>query len=473
MITSNKKIVQQIVLSCFLNGIKKVIVSPGSRNAPLSISFDECDDFDCVVIHDERCAAFFGLGIAEQLNEPVALVCTSGSALLNYYPAIAEAYYREIPLVVISADRPPEWINHGDGQTIVQNNIYSNHILSQINLNDDDQSTSYISAAEKKIQELFNKCLSNRKGPAHINIGLNEPLYETSVISKHKSLKIETSIEDQLLKNSDIKLLTQDLNASKILILVGQACFNNRTRILLSDFAQNTNVAVLVENTSNLYNKDFVHCIDRTLTLIPSDKALPYAPDVLITIGGAVISKKIKQFLRINKAKKHYRISYAFPEMDTYRSLYKHFDCSVSSFFETLSTLPIERNTINYASRWKQLDYKAKDRSENFYKEIVYSDLSVFNEITKHLSENMFIHMANSSVVRYFQLFDPFEDLNYFCNRGTSGIDGSTSTALGAAFALPNKEHLLVSGDLVGRQELYYICFFQAKSLFNSGGEGN
>ena len=133
MITSNKKIVQQIVLSCINNGVKKVVISPGSRNAPLSIAFDACNYFDCLVIHDERSAAFFGMGIAEELKEPVALVCTSGSALLNYYPAIAEAYYREIPLVVIYADRPPEWIDHGDGQTIVQENVYANHVLHHIN----------------------------------------------------------------------------------------------------------------------------------------------------------------------------------------------------------------------------------------------------------------------------------------------------------------------------------------------------
>ena len=460
MITSNKKIVQQIVLSCIKNGVKKVVISPGSRNAPLSIAFDACDYFDCLVIHDERSAAFFGMGIAEELKEPVALVCTSGSALLNYYPAIAEAYYREIPLVVISADRPPEWIDHGDGQTIVQENVYANHVLHHINLNDSVQNNSYIENSKKLIQNLFNTCLANRKGPVQINLGLSEPLYETEETEMPEIIETPILDEKKEISKKDLEILKEDLSNSKILILVGQGNFKHRTKILLSELAKNTNIAVLVENTSNFVDHQFNHCIDRSLALISKEKQLEYVPDILITLGGAIISKKIKQFLRKYKAKKHYRVSHAFPNMDTYRCLYKCFDCSADSFIKTLDSINFERNTINYGPKWKELDYLAKDKSEAYYEKITYSDLSVFNEITKNIPKNSIVHMANSSVVRYFQLFDPYEDLRYHCNRGTSGIDGSSSTAFGAAYATPGNNHVLITGDV--------SFFYDSNALWNS-----
>ena len=134
MTHSKIPVAQSIVALCASKGIHKVVISPGSRNAPLTIEFSNHPDINAYSIVDERCAAFFALGIAQQTHSPVALVCTSGSALLNYYPAIAEAYYSDIPLVVISADRPVERIDIGDGQTIRQRDVFSNHILYSANL---------------------------------------------------------------------------------------------------------------------------------------------------------------------------------------------------------------------------------------------------------------------------------------------------------------------------------------------------
>jgi 2-succinyl-5-enolpyruvyl-6-hydroxy-3-cyclohexene-1-carboxylate synthase len=114
--------------------IQHIVISPGSRNAPLTIGFTNQEDFTCYSIADERCAAFFALGLAQQLQKPVAVVCTSGSAVLNYYPAVAEAFYSQIPLVIVSADRPKNKIDIGDGQTIRQENVFANHSLFNANL---------------------------------------------------------------------------------------------------------------------------------------------------------------------------------------------------------------------------------------------------------------------------------------------------------------------------------------------------
>ena len=128
---------QSLIAICKAKGLKHIVISPGSRNAPLTIGFASNPYFTCYSIADERCAAFFALGIAKQLEEPVAVVCTSGSAVLNYYPAVAEAFYSQIPLVIISADRPQDKIDIGDGQTIRQENVFSNHIISSANLTEE------------------------------------------------------------------------------------------------------------------------------------------------------------------------------------------------------------------------------------------------------------------------------------------------------------------------------------------------
>lgn len=125
---------QQVLLLFKKRGVQHIVISPGSRNAPLTISFTNDSFFKCYSIVDERCASHFAMGIAQQLKQPVAVVCTSGSALLNYYPAVTEAFYSEIPLIVLSADRPPHKIDIGDGQTIRQQHVYANHILYDTHL---------------------------------------------------------------------------------------------------------------------------------------------------------------------------------------------------------------------------------------------------------------------------------------------------------------------------------------------------
>ncbi len=175
MIFSDKILSQTLVQLCLDKGIDHIIISPGSRNAPLTIGFGNHPEFKCFSIVDERCAAFFALGIAQQLKRPVAVICTSGSALLNYYPAIAEAFYIDIPLVVISADRPAASIDIGDGQTIRQENVFENHILYSANCVEGDE---FQVKNETEINIALNSAIE-LQGPVHINLPFSEPLYHT------------------------------------------------------------------------------------------------------------------------------------------------------------------------------------------------------------------------------------------------------------------------------------------------------
>lgn len=449
MQTTNKSGIAAFVNECVKHGIHHVVCSPGSRNAPLVIAFDEHPEIETFVIHDERCAAFYAMGMAQQLNVPVGITCTSGSAMLNYYPAVAEAYYQSIPLVVISADRPEKWINQGDGQTIVQKGVYTNHIRFEGVIHENIDQDFNEDDLKKLLTVAFQECNGNWKGPIHFNVPINEPLYgtievETPVISPYK---IEP--KTNTLSEGDLNFISENWSKyDKKLILCGQLSKNQNLLNKLAELSNNTSVAILVENTSNLTHPSFIHCIDRTLECISENEIENFQPDLLVTIGGAVVSKRIKHFLRKSNIQQNWKIGYEFPEMDTYQSLTKRFEVQPVHFIESI--LSIQKNIQHsmFGANWKQKDFIAQDRLSDFFRNIPYSDLSVFETILDYIPEDAFLHMGNSSVVRYCQLFDPIRSIRYFSNRGTSGIDGCTSTACGIALMSPSKRNVLITGDV-------------------------
>ena len=448
MVTSSKINVQLIVQQCFEQGMKHVVCSPGSRNAPLVIAFDEHPEIQCTVIHDERSAAFFALGMAQQLDQPIGIVCTSGSAALNYYPAIAEAFYQCVPLVVLTADRPTEWINQGDGQTIVQSNVFGKHVRYSANFSEHAQTTTEQWYIQREISTAFAEGATHWKGPIHFNIAFNEPLYKTEAFKKHPSKKITLVHSRFQFSNPQQQATINALGLPKKMVICGQLNEDPALLEQLKIFATDSSVVVLVENTSNLVDPKFVHCIDRTLNSIDELLEADYAPDLLITIGGAVVSKKIKAFIRKHKPKEHWKIGFEFPYMDTYQALTHSFQAEPFHFFNALNDLNYTKNISNYGSKWKQLDYLIQDKMPAFFEKCAFADISTFETVLDYLPENCQLHLANSSVVRYAQLFDPIKSITYWSNRGTSGIDGSSSTAVGAAHANPEKLHVLITGDV-------------------------
>jgi len=445
---SDKPIVQLIVDQCRNHGIRHVVFSPGSRNAPFAISFDNKPNFDTHVIHDERAAAFYAIGLAQTSNEPVALCCTSGSAVVNYYPAITEAFYRKIPILVISTDRPKELVNKGHGQTIMQNNIFGDHVLSHESFEDLSYDQKIIAKYTEQLDDCFSHLKSVLKGPVHINVHLKEPLYETTQnpSSYRKDIDKKGDMQDAF----DLSpALVKSLEAKKILVLCGQNGVHNALNEELIVFNQNTNVVVLNENISGLQDSSFINCIDRTLNSIPENLEEEYVPEVLVTIGDAVVSKKIKAFFIKNKPELHIAINYSDIGIDSFHCIGKHLKTSALSFFKALNNSTLNTNASNYKSNWEELDEFAKKRLPSFFNtENTNTDIRVFHAINERLDKNTRLHMSNSSVVRYMQLFDPVKSIKYECNRGTSGIDGSLSTAIGSAIATPKENHLFISGDI-------------------------
>lgn len=461
-LSSSKKGVQLLVSQFKKLNIRHIVFSPGSRNAPLVLGFHQDTFFENIVIPDERSAAFVALGMAQQLGEPVALVCTSGSALLNYYPAIAEAFYQKIPLFVISADRPTSWIDQGDGQTIRQKDVFKNHVLFSGELKEDASNIEEIRYNLKEIAAAYFHCCGTEKGPVHLNFPLSEPLYETSELDE----KIATLQPIQIAQTAQHTTASEDVvietcwkSSSKIMILVGQHAPDIRLKTALKAINSLPNVAVMVENTSNMIDRDFIHCIDRTLDGISEEKRPDFKPDLLISIGDAIVSKKIKKFFRNHPPKQHWRVNSFLPMMDTYQCLTKNIPVKTSYFIEKLANFPIEVSS-NYGAQWKQIDFLQQEKAENAIRQLsTYCDLTVYDFLLDCIPDDSILHLGNSSVVRYSQLFNPVFTIHYFCNRGTSGIDGSVSTAVGASWIKKDKLNVLIVGDL--------SFFYDSNGLFN------
>lgn len=460
--TTNKSGISNFADHCVRNGLTHIVCSPGSRNAPLVIAFDQHPQIRTYVVHDERSAGFYALGLSLGLKKPVAVCCTSGSAVTNYFPAVTEAYYQNIPLVVLSADRPEEWVNHGDGQTIMQAGIFGKHVHHFETIEEEVVDKPVF---DSKVQRAFDKLYNDWKGPIHFNFPLTEPLYNKVEkdyvgLSERKQTPVPHSIEPNELDY--IKGVWN--NAPKKMILCGQLEKINGLSSLLHELSDDVSLVVLVENTSNLVDRNFVHCIDRTLVSINNEELEDFKPDLLITLGGAVVSKKIKAFLRDSNAV-HWKVGFDFPDMDTYRKKERTFLLEPKEFIELLLESDLNRNVSSYGNRWKQRNFQVRDFLTGYMETVPYSDLKVFEVLLDMVPEGSNIHMGNSSVVRYCQLFDPINSMTYFSNRGTSGIDGSTSTACGVSIAMDKKLSIFFSGDV--------SFFYDSNALWNNNLPSN
>ena len=440
MIYPKIPLAQSIIEICLAKGITTIIISPGSRNAPLTIGFVNNPAFKCYSIADERCAAFFGLGIAQQTKQAVALVCTSGSALLNYYPAFAEAFYSQIPLIVISADRPQSKIDIGDGQTIRQENVFQNHSVYNANLHESVSKENDI-----EINRAIDAAL-HQKGPVHINAPFEEPLYETV-----SELSIDTLVNNfaNFIPVPAIEDLSEYAeiwnNSTRKMILVGVNEPDAISPATLQFLAEDNSVVVMTETTSNLHHPTFINNIDTIITPFTTTDFEDFQPEILVTFGGMIVSKRIKAFLRKYKPKHHWHID-TLRAYDTFGALTKHFEVNPNSFFEAFLPLTIAVKS-DYFIKMDEVKMLREVKHELYLDKIPFSDFVVFEKVIKSLPRNSQLQISNSSAIRYAQLIDIDPSIEVYCNRGTSGIDGSTSTAIGAAVA-NGKQTVLITGDI-------------------------
>ena len=464
---SSKRSIQLLAYLLKEYGIFNIVISPGSRNAPLSIHFSETDEFNCYSIVDERSAAFVGLGMAKSEKKPVAITCTSGSASANYYPAITEAFYQNVPLLILTADRPTDFVDIFDGQTIRQNAIFAQHSYGDFQLLEDGKENAdeeNFNLIKKAIELCFEK-----QGPVHINIPLEEPLYQ--LVSELPTFPpIEKTIQKKQYELPSN--LAAEWNISKrILILVGTRDYSKELEMQLGQLVKNHSIVVLTEATSNIKHPKFFSHIDRYIFNFSEEDFKTYAPDLLVTIGQNVVSKKVKQFLRKAKPKNHWHIHEIW-QPDTFFSLTEKIETQPEIFFKKLLNF-IKLEPQPYFNLWDVLRDKRDLKHKDYCLKTPFSDFKFFEILSEKLPENINLHFSNSSAIRYAQLFD-FQKNKIFCNRGTSGIDGSTSTAMG--FAMKSAQQtVLVTGDLGFFYDINglwnnYIPPYTRIIIFNNGG---
>ncbi len=453
-----KELAQIVISACTQFEIDTVVISPGSRNAPLTVGFSNHKEIETLSVVDERCAAFFALGIAQQTQKPVAVLCTSGSALLNYYPAIAEAFYSNIPLVVISADRPKHLIDIGDGQTIRQENVFDNHILFSANLIENEK---FKTRNSQLIGEALQTAVS-KQGPVHINVPFDEPLYETvPELQEYHFPHISMSSLDNSHINYDN--LSSIWNAAeKKMILVGVNYPDEELHQLIDLYADDDSVLIFTETTSNLHHNKAVNSIDQLIFSLDENQFENLKPEVLITFGGMIVSKRIKQFLRKYQPKHHWNID-AKKATNTFFCLSEFIQTQPVDFFKNFNNLVVKKES-NYQDEWLTIRDKRREKHRVFLAATVHSDFKVFEQVLADLPNNCQLQISNSSIIRYAQLFSIDKSNTVFCNRGTSGIDGSTSTAVGAAFANKNQT-VFITGDL--------SFFYDSNALWNKNIPSN
>lgn len=440
---------------CAQLGVRQIVLSPGSRSAPLTLAFVRHPDIVTKIVSDERSAAFVGLGMAQQLRQAVGLVCTSGSAALNYAPAVAEAFFQQVPLTIFTADRPPEWIDQLDGQTIRQRNIYGAHVKASYEL-PVGQTEADIHYAARQVAEAINLSRAYPPGPVHLNVPIREPFYPTAdeEMRFDESIKVITPVSSlPTLSEATVQTLANDWQRyDKKLIVGGQGELNADLISVLTELSAAQRVPVVADVISNLHRVASAIRHADTILAKPDDAL---SPDLLITFGRSVISKNLKLFLRNHRPAAHWHIQPAGTAADTFSSLTRVIHTEPARFFSQIQPLLAEPSVSQsaYCQRWQDQETDAQQQIDTMFPAAPAQSVGEFQAlqtVLRHLPDAVNLHLANSMSVRYANLIglsDQQHLVEVFANRGTSGIDGSNSTAVGCALT-SERLTVLLTGDM-------------------------
>jgi 2-succinyl-5-enolpyruvyl-6-hydroxy-3-cyclohexene-1-carboxylate synthase len=454
---------------CARKGITDAVLCPGSRCAPLTLAFTRHAEITCRTFSDERSAGFVALGMSQFSLKATVIICTSGTAAYNLAPSVAEAYFSETPLVILTADRPAEWIAQHDGQTIFQSEIYGKHVKKYFQLPQDYEHPDSNWAINRIVNEAINLSLQEPKGPVHINVPFREPLYpekdEKTGYSKNVRVMSEPAAEFVLSNEHQEKIKTSFESFHHILIVAGQQHGDGNNSAALKTFLKNHNVPLVTDIISNLHSvEEGVRHADLFLGQASEDVKSTLQPDLLITFGQSMISKNVKLFLRKYHPKSHWHIQPAGMVADPFKHVTDVFRCSPEHFFRYLNGLQNHaafenQKQNNYNKLWEIEDRRAERAISSYLKDQNWNELAVVKELLNQIPSGSNLHLANSMSVRYANFFGlnaSTKDIQVYSNRGTSGIDGCTSTSVGQLLA-SGRPTFLITGD---------VAFFYDRNAF-------
>lgn len=426
-----------------LKGIVDAVVSPGSRNAPLIRLLSEDAGFNLVSIVDERSAGYFALGMALALQKPVLLVCTSGTAVLNYGPALAEAFYQHVPLIAITADRPEELIGQQDNQTINQIRVFQNYTKGFLQVQRPGCAGYEAASQHRQIDWLLNQAVTGIAGPVHLNVPIEEPLYVGVPVPA--TVKVTSAFKPSRLSLGE-EVKQNWAGASKRLIVCGQEPLNEQLTAILNHLASTKQAVVLAEPIANIRGENIFNPVDRLLMAVSELETDSLKPDLLISLGGPVVSKRLNSWLRKQHDLCHYRLTPENDQIDTYQNLTSALIGNPGEYLSDFADLTCI-SCPDYYSDWNEIRRKSNLIMDERLPKLPFSDLTVMGVISSALPKDCILHLGNSSPVRYALLFELGFCHQVLSNRGVSGIDGCLSTAVGFA-SCSEKLNVLILGDL-------------------------
>jgi 2-succinyl-5-enolpyruvyl-6-hydroxy-3-cyclohexene-1-carboxylate synthase len=434
----------------------------------------------CIVVPDERSAAYIAMGIAQSTRNPVVLTCTSGTAALNYAPAIAEAYYQQVPLIVLTADRPPEWIDQNDGQAIRQKDLYRNHTRYSNTLPLFDGHADTLRHSHRMVSEAIAVSKRAPGGPVHINVPVREPFYpvdkEPLRCSKDITVIVDTPAE-QIMPSDTWQTLEKTLAGNKkILLVAGQ----NQGDPLLGEAVREVStlwkIPVITEHISNLPN--FAGRISHHDEILSADGAYNLAPDIVISFGKSILSKKLKTLLRSHAALQHWHVGHELPAPDPFGALSRVVPMRPLRFFQAMAASKGFIGQTAYLRRWTSGEEWAERNMQIFFPVKDFGEYEAVKMVLEGIPRDAVLHLANSMPVRYAQALCAHipENVPVYSNRGTSGIDGCSSTMVGHALA-NDALHVLLTGDMAFLYDRNAFWHNQVPSniriiVLNNGGGG-
>ncbi len=480
MVNTDKGICRMIAAILAGYGVKDVVVSPGSRNTPLVMAVCRNSTFNIHQVVDERSAAFIAVGMASVSNLPVAVICTSGSAVLDFAPAVAEAYYRNIPLIVISADRPVAWIDQLDSQTIRQNGILYNITVACCDLDDECEDDLY---QNRLLNDTLVKALYGRRGPVHINVHLSAPLScETSwdAVGEYHRL-IEYVESPQVISTSQSRHFAEELRGKKVLVVGGFHKPDARLGKALGELAALPQVAVVTEGVANIHATGIFNTPSAILSGITSETRKRLEPDVVISFGGSLVSSELKEYLRSCDAAQNWCVGRNETTIDCFRTLTRRIEVEPAGFFPRLAgamTYMNRRQPVpsGYSAMWHTVASEACVSSENFINSAPWSDLAVAGHIIDRIPPSANLQLGNGMSVRYASLHDLGTFHRVDSNRGVSGIDGCIATAIGASYKYNGLTYAII-GDMSATYDMGALAYSAMSPrlrliVINNGGGG-
>ena len=465
---SNKENVNILTSLLLEYGVSDAVVCPGSRNAPIVHNLSMCEAIRCRPVTDERSAAFYALGLAIATRRPTVVCVTSGSALLNVMPAVAEAAYQHVPLIVISADRPQQWIDQLDGQTIPQSDALGRFVRKAVQLpephNDEERWL-----CRRLVNEAMHLATCRQGSPVHINVPISEPLFEFDT-EQLPQLSRFNNIKRAVIKDASMDMPDAFHEAKRPMIVIGQLAHGTVSHETIRSLSEK--YVVMSEPLSNPSYMT-IH-FDEAIRYIVSDNSsinddeddkTAYYPDYVIYVGDTLVSKPARRFLRNAKAPSCLITPDAADIHDPLMTLTDIVECdsdSINALLASLCDAPDTDERCRFHDRWQSFLDACAAHADAYAPE--YSQMATvkyFEEQLADLDIDICVHYANSSAVRLACIYAQHY---VWCNRGVNGIEGSLSTAAGFSLATHDMT-VCVIGDL--------SFFYDQNALWNSNLRGN